>query len=239
MNAVGIAVFYGATDPDVALAEVQPPVGSKVLIAQFELLRPLRLLDLEALEQLAADKGSIFDPDYVNRLERTAFLRGLSQRIARPVMPDDRDSDYLPTQAIADFLAAAADPALDGILYPSVQIGPPSSPVRVFGGRKDRRNVVLFPRAARVQALDIPDDAIIRVEDDDFFGLGFAGIMSDAPNLNYTIHYVASGTPSPEQTDATLRLSDLEVRYVQGISFNTQAGRVCRIWSPPGPEGPA
>jgi len=233
MNAAGIAVFYGATDPDVALAEVQPPVGSKVLIGQFELLRPLKLLDLEALEQLAADKGSIFDPDYVNRLERTAFLRGLSQRIARPVMPDDRDIDFLPTQAIADFLAAVADPPLDGIVYPSVQVGPPSgSSARVFGGRKDRRNVALFPRAARVQALDIPEDAIIQVEDDDILGLSFAGIMSDAPNLNYSVRYVATATLSPEQTDATLRLSGLEVRYVQGISFSTQASRVYRVWSP-------
>jgi len=36
MNAGGIAVFYAATAPKVALAEVRPPVGSKVLIGRFE-----------------------------------------------------------------------------------------------------------------------------------------------------------------------------------------------------------
>jgi hypothetical protein len=52
MNAAGVAVFYGATDPDVALAEVRPPVGCKVLIGCFEIIRPLKLLDLPALNEL-------------------------------------------------------------------------------------------------------------------------------------------------------------------------------------------
>jgi len=43
MNAKGISTFYGATDPQIALAEVRPPVGSQVAIAYFEIIRPLRL----------------------------------------------------------------------------------------------------------------------------------------------------------------------------------------------------
>lgn len=235
MNAAGIAVFYGATDPDVAPSEVQPPVGSKVLIGHFEVLRLLRLLDIEALERMDAAEGSIFDPDYIRRLQRTAFLRGLSSRMAKPVMPDDRDRDYLPTQAIADFLATAVDPPLDGILYPSVQVG--LRPARVLGGRKDRRNVVLFQKAARVQALDIPDDAIIKVDDDELFPWGPVGALPDAPDLTYTVHEYASDAPSAEQSGAPLRLSHLEVRYVQGIKFDTQGSRVSRLRSPkPGPE---
>jgi RES domain len=35
MNAAGISVFYGATHPGVALAEVQPPVGSKSIDRRF------------------------------------------------------------------------------------------------------------------------------------------------------------------------------------------------------------
>jgi hypothetical protein len=38
MNAQGIAVFYGATDASVALAETRPPVGSKVLVGAFEII---------------------------------------------------------------------------------------------------------------------------------------------------------------------------------------------------------
>jgi hypothetical protein len=55
MNARGISVFYGANDPRVALAEVRPPVGSRVAVARFEIIRPLRLLDLTALSDATVE----------------------------------------------------------------------------------------------------------------------------------------------------------------------------------------
>lgn len=88
MNARGISVFYGATAKGVALAEVRPPVGSDVALAEFKIIRPLRLLDLSALEQ-AFDGGSVFDPTLLQRLERVAFLQSLGSKMTRPVMPDD------------------------------------------------------------------------------------------------------------------------------------------------------
>ncbi|UIJ82430.1 RES family NAD+ phosphorylase [Rhizobium leguminosarum] len=74
MNAHGISVFYGATDPLVALAEVRPPVGCSVAIARFEIAKPVMLLDLTALSD-AMTNGSIFDPTYLDRLQRAEFLR--------------------------------------------------------------------------------------------------------------------------------------------------------------------
>ncbi|MCB2401972.1 RES family NAD+ phosphorylase [Rhizobium ruizarguesonis] len=53
---------------------------------------------------------------------------------SRPVMPDDQEFDYLPTQAVADFLATETVTPLDGIIFPSVQVA---------GGKQ---NVVLFTR---------------------------------------------------------------------------------------------
>jgi hypothetical protein len=143
MNAHGISVFYGANDPKVAIAEVRPPVGSKVAVARFEIVRSLRLLDLRALNA-ACIKGSIFDPQYADRLEHAAFLSLLCQHITKPVMPDDAALDYLPTQAVADFLATEAEILLDGIIFPSVQFG------------DDELNVALFNKAARVEMMDIP-----------------------------------------------------------------------------------
>ena len=60
MNAQGIAVFYGATDEQVAIAEGRPPVGSLVAVARFEIIRPFRILSLGNLGFANAD-GSIFD----------------------------------------------------------------------------------------------------------------------------------------------------------------------------------
>ena len=143
MNARGISVFYGANDPKAAIAEVRPPVGSQVAVAQFEIIRELRLLDLTALKGVRVS-GSIFDAGFATRLERAQFLRSLSGRITQPVMPDDEPFEYLATQAIADFLATESSVPVDGIIFPSVQIA---------GGGL---NVVLFHKAARVDAMEIP-----------------------------------------------------------------------------------
>ena len=142
MNSRGISVFYGALDARVAIAEIRPPGGSRVAVVRFEIIRPLKLLDLEALKGLYVE-GSIFDRDYVGRLELAKFLESLSHRLSAPVMPDDEWSDYLITQAVADYLANEAE--LDGIIYPSVQQG------------DGALNVALFHHAARVETLDIPE----------------------------------------------------------------------------------
>lgn len=149
MNAQGIAVFYGATHAPVAIAEVRPPVGSQVIVTRFTISRTLRLLDLTALEDVH-DAGSIFDPTLKRRLERAAFLRTLGGRMARPVMPDDEAFEYLPTQAVADFLGTMNEPRLDGIIFPSAQTG-------------EGRNVVLLHHASRVEALSLPPGTEIDV----------------------------------------------------------------------------
>ena len=143
MNAHGISVFYGANDPEVAIAEVRPPVGSRVAAARFEIVRPLRFLDLTDLSAVTTS-GSIFDPEFAGRLERAMFLRRLSQIITKPVMPDDEPFEYIVTQVIADFLATESAVQLDGIVFPSVQTA------------GDSFNYVLFHKAARIEELDLP-----------------------------------------------------------------------------------
>jgi hypothetical protein len=230
MNAKGIAVFYGATAPVVALAEVRPPVGSKVVVGRFELIRPVRLLDLEALRSVEV-RGSIFDRELIRRLERAKFLKWLSHRISMPVMPDDEPFDYLPTQAIADFLATNVRLDLDGLLYPSVQ------------GSESKLNVVLFHKAARVQSLDLPK------------GMGIWASLGhdteDGPDVDYRVfeEVPPEATPGRSETDdfsflseplnrsedlderkPTLKLdiSSLRVYHINGIDFQTQSYSVSR-----------
>lgn len=139
MNAQGVAVFYGATTEALALAEVRPPVGSRVILGRFELLRALRILDVDALESLLVT-GSLFDPSFEAREALGVFLGRLAHRIRMPVMPGDEATDYLITQVMADYLAVRVDPPLDGVAYGSAQ------------GGTDAFNVALFHRAARVKA---------------------------------------------------------------------------------------
>ncbi|MDX7018912.1 RES family NAD+ phosphorylase, partial [Klebsiella aerogenes] len=63
MNAKGISVFYGATSKTNAVSEVRPPVGSFVVVSEFRVLRPVRLLDLTVLGRVAVNGVSRFDPE--------------------------------------------------------------------------------------------------------------------------------------------------------------------------------
>lgn len=230
MNPHGISVFYGATDPMVALAEVRPPVASRVVVGRFGFLKPLHLLDLEALRVLQV-KGSIFDRTFLARLQKAKFLEWLSRRIGTPVMPDDEPYEYLPTQAVADFLATNANPLLHGILYPSVQ------------GGQGKSNIVLFHKAARVQPLAIPEGAEI------------SATLYDHTEDGLEVNYWVSEQVPPLSSESTqepfdppflprqyplaiedddrqfmlkLDTSTLEVHHITGIMFTTQSHQVSR-----------
>jgi hypothetical protein len=139
MNPHGKSVFYGSNIPSVSLSEVRPPVGAYVVIAKFDILRQLRLLDIEAIK-VGEIKGSIFDPRYKITLEKFNFLRELAYTLTFPVMPDDRE-DYLISQAISEFLAEEKHLGIDGVIFSSVQ-------------SDNAINFVLFNKASRVK--DIP-----------------------------------------------------------------------------------
>ena len=151
MNARGISVFYGATDPRVAIAEVRPPVGSRVVVARFEITRPLRLLDFQRLGNVSVT-GSYFDGAYRDRLERAKFLESLSSQIAMPVMPETETVDYLVTQAIADYLSASDELEIGGVIFPSTQLDTVGS------------NVALFSKSSRVETVQMNSEAEVSVQ---------------------------------------------------------------------------
>lgn len=211
MNATGVSVFYGATHEAVARAEVRPPVGSKVLIGQFEIIRPLRLLDLNALSKIRIDSSlSLFDETAVKQIGRRDFLAQLCEKLVMPVMPQDEESSYLITQAIADYLAMHEDLAIDGIIFSSAQAS------KSAGGK----NVVLFHKAARVLKADKDlhksRDASVMDEDE-------AG-----PNLRPRMWveeekevFASLGPFEPDQRKTTLRLNleSLAVHTIDAVSI--------------------
>ena len=141
MNAQGIPVFYGAMDESTCISEIRPPVGSYVVLAKFEMLRPMRLLDLLTLKEVYVG-GSYLDPEYGVRKARAEFLRDLVSELSQPVMPQDEAVEYLTTQVVAEYLANKVEPRLDGMIYTSSQTG------------GNGRNVVLFNHACRVEPRD-------------------------------------------------------------------------------------
>ena len=137
MNATGIGVFYGALAFNTCIAEVRAPVGAQVIIGKFQLLRPVKVLNLRALAKRKVTK-SLFDPEYTSEAEQSAFLKLMSSQFSAPVLPGDEDFDYLLPQVICEYLSEVV--GLDGVLYSSSQTGGKGT------------NLALFPKAAVIEA---------------------------------------------------------------------------------------
>ncbi|HHL2459817.1 TPA: RES domain-containing protein [Yersinia enterocolitica] len=143
MNAHGVPVFYGATSPDIAIAEVRPAVGSSVIVATFYPLRELRILDLSAFKSLRQPLTSRFDPEGLLERDKIHFLRTLSNKLTIPVLGQAKGHEYLITQAVSEYLGLLQHCTLDGISFESTQVSSEQQD-------KKELNIVLFSQSAKV-----------------------------------------------------------------------------------------
>jgi hypothetical protein len=133
MNTDGVVVFYGAREEGTALAELRPAIGNEVAVITVKTTRRLRLLDFSRLEKARTGKAlSYFQPNFIEEVEKQKFLRRLHQLIAQPVIPG-RETDYLITQTMGEYLAHVYPKPFDGILFASTQ-------------RANGINIVLFSK---------------------------------------------------------------------------------------------
>ncbi|MBY8609287.1 RES family NAD+ phosphorylase [Burkholderia arboris] len=156
MNAAGISVFYGATDMETCVGEVRAPVGACCVVAAFDIVRELSLLDISVITAAEVGNLSHFDPDYVHKRGRAAFLQHLSRALQTPVLPGDEADGYLPSQMVAEFLGSRRLPRFDGVVFPSIQSGGKGTNVVLF----HHASVVQSPPTMRQLELDAPDPEV-------------------------------------------------------------------------------
>lgn len=147
LNASGVSCFYGAFDIKTCLSELRPPVGSYVVSTAFELLRSITVLDMTRFTEEAKNR-SIFSPVRQARLDQWRFMQLFRNEITAPVLPEAEMFDYVPTQAVAEFVhvnlagkLGNSIKKIDGIIYESAQ-------------RPGGRNIALFSEAALVEGND-------------------------------------------------------------------------------------
>ena len=220
MNSQGIPVFYGAMEKETCVSEVRPTVGSYVILGKFELLRSVRLLDMEVLKEVVVG-GSYFEADYAEKRNCAAFLQALAAEMSRPVMPRDEGREYLSTQVVADYLAGNGSPPLDGIIFPSSQIG------------ESGRNIVLFNHARMVQSYELPAGTDVDVSLPPSLGADdgardiiiFETVSSDV---------LDDGPHTPDESepfaDPTLRLDieSIEVLEIERVTYGFSSRSVSR-----------
>lgn len=233
MNARGVSVFYGATDQETALGEVRPPVGSKITIATFAALRPLRLLDLEKLSAVAERPyTSLFASGAIDKANRHSFLRKLTQSMVMPVMPESQDNGYLTTQAISDFLATHPKLNLDGIMFRSSQGA---------SGTQHGMNVILFRKASTVLNAETDYTTTTRVTlwEEDESGTRFCPKMrtqhAATPYRRPYEHYLWT----PQEPTLRLDRNSIEVLEIRGVSFTAVSHSVSNHESTLPPAGTA
>ena len=138
MNPAGIPALYASFSREIAVREVRPPVGAIVVTAAFRPRRQLRLINLPALSEGNLSL-SPFEDEYWTLTSQWRFVTSFHQLISRPVLPSREALDYLPTQAVAEYLITTME--VDGIVFGSAQTGQysPEQPTV-----RNRNNMALF-----------------------------------------------------------------------------------------------
>lgn len=112
-NPKGIPYLYVATDPETATAEVRPWIEEYISMGQFEIRRPLRVVNC-TLHDKASRVYIGGEPSPEEREE--SVWSDIDKAFATPVTPTDNLADYAPTQIIAELFKVNK---FDGIKYRS------------------------------------------------------------------------------------------------------------------------
>ncbi|RQM44437.1 RES domain-containing protein [Paraburkholderia bannensis] len=120
MNASGVPLFYGAKDIATCVAEIRPSIGDEVATGVFVTTRELKFFDFTRFSMSGIkNELSVWNDDYVERRDTLILLKYIEQLIGQPVRKGD--TDYIMTQAMAEYIRFDADGGFDGIIFRSVQ----------------------------------------------------------------------------------------------------------------------
>ena len=114
VNPKGIPCLYFSTDMETAMTETRPWIGSFVSVAQFVMLKDLKVVDCSA-DPFQTSWWSVGgEPEPAKREE---FVWGsINRAFSEPVMRNDDVAEYAPTQVLAEAFRSAG---YDGIMYGS------------------------------------------------------------------------------------------------------------------------
>jgi hypothetical protein len=111
-NPKGIPCLYLATKEETAISEVRPWIGSYLSVGQFQLLKPIEIIDCSRYH---SDTKFYFKEPSKEEIEKAVWT-AIDCAFSTPMMRSDDVADYVPTQIIAEAFKKAG---LGGIAYKS------------------------------------------------------------------------------------------------------------------------
>jgi hypothetical protein len=132
MSVEYIPAFYGAFSEETAVAEIRPGIGDQVAVGEFELLKQLRVFDFTAFSR---SRGEAWKESYAHT--RYDFITQMQDEISKPILPFERQREYIATQIVAEYLREYFN--CDAIIYQSSMHK---------SDKDDNRNIVILNRGA-------------------------------------------------------------------------------------------
>ncbi|MFZ2451052.1 MAG: RES domain-containing protein [Methylovulum miyakonense] len=169
MNPTGISVFYAAFERETCISEIRLPVGEIAISGQFKLEKPIAIFDLSIFDKINPENTTsngytsrIVGDEFLDKFEdRLEFLKTFSEEISKPIPPHKETLDYMPTQALVEYLAYHYEPKIDAVVYASTQTN----------GRG--KNIVFLNHAANVKKEQQPDGGKYRA----IWGTGYYNVL--------------------------------------------------------------
>ncbi|MBJ6799324.1 RES domain-containing protein [Geomonas propionica] len=120
LNPIGIPVLYGAFEYNTCLAEIRLAVGEQAVTCGFDIVTPLTVLDLTAFGNVY-EVLSMFDTTFANKASHLSFLRRFEDEVSKPFISSEEELEYIPTQALVEYLTNFHEPKIDAVIYSSPQ----------------------------------------------------------------------------------------------------------------------
>lgn len=122
-NPKGIPCLYLATSDQTAIQEVRPLLGSKISMAQFRIIKDLKIVDcsknIHKLDGTGYDSLGIDlkqEETLSDHEKEECVWSWIDRAFSEPIDPSDDKADYVPTQILAELFKTAG---YDGIFYNS------------------------------------------------------------------------------------------------------------------------
>jgi RES domain len=112
MSVEYIPAFYGAFSEVTAVSEIRPGIGEEIAVGEFELLKKIRVFDFTAFLR---SRGAAWNESYAHT--RYDFITQMQDEISKPILPFERQREYIATQIVAEYLREYFN--CDAIIYQS------------------------------------------------------------------------------------------------------------------------